>query len=145
MAGKATKEGKRMGKKGQEGHFKEPNQISEPKRGEIWLGQRRFDRNRNFRQRTKVGPARFIAEIPGIEVESDYAPIKGPKSNTEPEVKSSYSERAKNERKNAGRKTDVVTQFKTRGVDNDEDDDSIIEIEESDDESDVGVYPVIKQ
>ena len=38
----------------------------------------------------------FIAEIPGIEVESDYEPIIGPTPNTEPEVKSSYAERAKN-------------------------------------------------
>ena len=30
----------------------------------------------------------FIAEIPGIEVESDYEPIIGPKPKTEPEVKS---------------------------------------------------------
>ena len=50
----------------------------------------------------------------------------------EPEVKSSYSERAKNARKNAGQKTDVVKQSKTRGVDDDEDDASVIDIEESD-------------
>ena len=31
MAGKATKKGKRVGKKGQEGHFKGPNQVSELK------------------------------------------------------------------------------------------------------------------
>ena len=31
----ATKEGKRVGGEGQEGHFKGPNQVSEPKRGEI--------------------------------------------------------------------------------------------------------------
>ena len=51
----------------------------------------------------------FIAEIPGIEVESDYEPIIGPKPNTEQEFKSSYAERTKNARKNSGRKTDVVT------------------------------------
>ena len=37
----------------------------------------------------------FIAEIPGIEVESDYEPIILSKPNTEKEVKSSYKERAK--------------------------------------------------
>ena len=75
----------------------------------------------------------FMDEIPGIEVESNHEPIIGPKPKTEPEVKSSYSERAKNARKNAGQKTDVVTQSNTRGVDDDEDDASVIEIEESDD------------
>ena len=74
----------------------------------------------------KLVQLNFIAEIPGIEVESDYEPIIGPKPNTEPEVKSSYAERAKNARKNAGRKTDVVTKSKTRGVDDDEDDASVI-------------------
>ena len=38
-----------------------------------------------------------------------------------------------------------MTQSRTRGVDDDEDDDSVIEIEESDDESDGGVYPGIKK
>ena len=46
----------------------------------------------------KLVQPNFIAEIPGIEVESDYEPIIGPKPNTEPEVKSSYVERAKNAR-----------------------------------------------
>ena len=87
----------------------------------------------------------FIAEIPGIEVESNYEPIIGPKPNTEPEVKSSYVERTKNAHKIAGRNTDVVKQSKARGVDDYEDDASDIEIEESDDESDGGVYPGIKQ
>ena len=44
----------------------------------------------------------FIAEIPGFEVESDYEPTIGPSPNTDPEVNSSYAERAKNTRKNAG-------------------------------------------
>ena len=48
-------------------------------------------------------------------------------------------------RKNAGRKTCVVTQSNTRGVDYDDDDASVIEIEESYDESYEGLYPVIKQ
>ena len=48
-------------------------------------------------------------------------------------------------RKNAGRKTYVVTQSNTIGVDDDDDDASVIEIEDSDDESDRGVYPKIKQ
>ena len=43
----------------------------------------------------KLVQPNFIAEIPGIEVESDYEPIIWPKPNTEPEVKSSYAERAK--------------------------------------------------
>ena len=93
----------------------------------------------------KLVQPNFIAEIPGIEVESDYEPIIGPKPNTEPEVKSSYVERAENACKNAGRKTDVVKHSKTRGVDDDEDDFSIIEIGESGDESNGGVYPGIKQ
>ena len=38
-----------------------------------------------------------------------------------------------------------MTQSKTRGVDDDEDDASVIEIEDSDDELDGGVYPGIKQ
>ena len=33
----------------------------------------------------------FIAEIPGIEVKSNYEPIICPTPNTEPEVNSSYS------------------------------------------------------
>ena len=37
----------------------------------------------------KLVQPNFIAEIPGIEVESDYEPIIDPKPNTEPEVKSS--------------------------------------------------------
>ena len=41
----------------------------------------------------------FIAEIPGIEVESDYEPIIGPKPNTEPELKSLHAERINNARK----------------------------------------------
>ena len=68
----------------------------------------------------------FISEIPGVEVDSDYEPIIRQKHDTEPEVKSSYAERAKNAHKNADRKTDVVTHSKTRGVDNDEDDASVI-------------------
>ena len=48
-------------------------------------------------------------------------------------------------RKNYGRKTDVVIQSKTIGVDDDEDDDSVIYIEYSDDESDGGVYPGINK
>ena len=87
----------------------------------------------------------MIAEIPGHEVESEYEPIRGQKPNTEPEVKSSYTESAKNACKNAGQKTDVVTQSKTRGVDDDEDDASVIDIEEFDDESEGEVYPGIKQ
>ena len=87
----------------------------------------------------------FIAEIPIIEVESNYKPIIGPKPNTEPEVKSLYTERAKKACKNDGRRMDVLSQSKTRVVDDDEDDASDIEIEESDDESDVVVYPGIKQ
>ena len=38
-----------------------------------------------------------------------------------------------------------MTQSKNRGLDDDEDDTSVIEIEEYDDESDGGVYPGIKQ
>ena len=38
-----------------------------------------------------------------------------------------------------------MTQSNTRGVDDDEDDDSVIKIENFDDESDGGVYPGIKQ
>ena len=66
---------------------------------------------------SKLVQPNFIAEIPGIEVESNYDPIIGPKPNTEPEVNSSYAERVKNTRKNSGRNTDVVTQSRTRGED----------------------------
>ena len=38
-----------------------------------------------------------------------------------------------------------MIQFKTRGVDDDEDDASVTDVEDSDDESDGGVYPGIKQ
>ena len=38
-----------------------------------------------------------------------------------------------------------MTHSKNRGVDNDEDDASAIEIEEYDDESDGGVYPRVKK
>ena len=38
-----------------------------------------------------------------------------------------------------------MTKSKTRGVDDDEDDASVTEIEESDDESDGGVYPGTEQ
>ena len=86
----------------------------------------------------------FIAEIPGIEVESNYEPIIGPKPNTEPEVKPSYAERANNAHKNAGQKMDAVTQSKTRGEDDDEYDASVVDIEESDDESYGGEYTGIK-
>ena len=91
----------------------------------------------------KLVQPNFIAETPGIEIDSDYEPIIGPKPNTAPEVKSSYAERAKNGRKNAVWKTDVVTQSKTRGVDNDEDYASVIYIDESYDKSDGGLYPGI--
>ena len=74
----------------------------------------------------KLVQPNFIAEIPDIEVENDYEPIIVPKPKTEPEVKSSCAERAKNARKVSGRKTDVVTQSKTRVVDDDEDDASVI-------------------
>ena len=57
----------------------------------------------------KLVQPNFIAGIPGIEVESDCEPIVSPKPKTEPEVKSSYEGRAKNVRKNAGRKTGFVT------------------------------------
>ena len=43
----------------------------------------------------KLVQTKFISEIPGIEVESDYEPIIGTKPNTEPEVKTSYAEHAK--------------------------------------------------
>ena len=89
----------------------------------------------------KLVQPHFISEISGIEVESNYDPIIGPKPNTEPEVKSSYAERAQNARKNAGINTDVVTQSETRGVDDDENDASNIEIEESEDKSDGGCIP----
>ena len=38
---------------------------------------------------TKLVHPNCIAEIPGIEVKSDYEPIIGPQPNTEPEGKSS--------------------------------------------------------
>ena len=43
------------------------------------------------------------------------------------------------------RKTDVVTNPKNRGVDDDEYDASVVDIEESDDDSDGGLYPGINQ
>ena len=63
----------------------------------------------------------------------------------EPQVKSSYAERANNACKHSGRKTDVLTQSNTIGVDDDEGDASVIEIEEYDEESDGGVYPGIEK
>ena len=93
----------------------------------------------------KLVQPNFIAKIPLIEVESDYEPIMGPKPSTEPEVNSSYAERAKKARKNAGQNTDVMTHPKTRGVDDDEDDASVIEIEDFDVKSDGGFYARIKQ
>ena len=48
-----------------------------------------------YNKEQKMVQPNFIAEIPGIEVESNYEPIIGPKPNTEPEVKSSYADRAK--------------------------------------------------
>ena len=50
----------------------------------------------------KLVQTNFIAEFPGIEVESAYEPIIRPKPKMEPEVNSSYAERAKKARKNAG-------------------------------------------
>ena len=50
----------------------------------------------------KLVQTNFIAEFPGIEVESAYEPIIRPKHNTEPEVNSSYAERAKKARKHFG-------------------------------------------
>ena len=67
----------------------------------------------------KLVQPNFKSKIPGLEVESDYEPIIGPKPNTQPEVNSSYAERAKKVRKNYGRKTYVVTQSKTKGLDDD--------------------------
>ena len=93
----------------------------------------------------KLVQTHFIAETTGIEAESSYGAIIGPQPNTEPQVNSSHAERTKNARKSAGQKTDVVTQSKTRGVGDDEDDASVIEVEDSDEKSDGGVYPGIKQ
>ena len=59
----------------------------------------------------------FIAEIPGIEVDSNYDKIIGPKPDEEQDVKPSISERAAAVHRNAGLEANVDVQITTRGVD----------------------------
>ena len=126
---KSTKEGERVGQKGQEGHIKGPIKFLNRKGEKFeWDNDYLTEINMADNEPKLVQPD-FIAEIPVIEVESDYEPIICPTPNMEPEVNSSYADRTKNTRKNSGQKTDVVTQSKTRGVDDDEGDASVIEIE----------------
>ena len=49
----------------------------------------------------------FIAEIPGIEMDSNYEKIIGPKPDKEQDAKPSLSERAADARRNAGLETNV--------------------------------------
>ena len=141
LAGKAAKEGKSVGGKGKKAILKGQIKFLNWKGDKFDWDNDDLTENRNDWQRTKVVPAQFYSWNPR------YWGLERLWANNRPKIhyKSSYADRSKNARKNAGQKTDYLTHSKTRGVDDDEDDDSIIEIEESDDKSDVGVYPGIKQ
>ena len=87
----------------------------------------------------------FTAEIPGIEIDSDYDKIIGPKLDEEQDAKPSISERAAAARRSAGLETNVDVQVTTRGVDADIEENPVDEVDnESDDESNGGVYPLVK-
>ena len=145
MYGKATKEGEHVGEKDKKAILRGQTKFMNRKGEKFDWDNDDLTEIEMANKEPKLIQSNFIAEIPCIEVKSDYEPIIGPKPNTEPEVKSSYAQRTKNAHKNAGRKKDVVTQSNTIVVDNDVDVASIIEIEEYDDESDGGVYPGIKK
>ena len=88
----------------------------------------------------------FIAEIPGIDMDSTYYKIIGPKPDEEQDVNPSISERAAATRRNTGLETDVDVHVMTRGVDDDIEETPVDEVDnESNDESDGGVYPLVKE
>ena len=59
----------------------------------------------------------FIAEIPGIDMDSDCDKTIGPKPDEEQDAKPSVSEHAADARRNAGLETNVNIHVTTRGVD----------------------------
>ena len=84
----------------------------------------------------KLVQPNFIAEIPGIPLESDYLEIQPPQiSNQVPEIPA--AQRTAAARKNAGRDVQMTTQITPRGVDEGDDDASVIDITGSDNESEV--------
>ena len=85
-----------MGQKGQEFHLKGQIKFLNRKGEKFDWDNDNLTETEIADKEEKLVQTNFIAEIPGIEVESNYEPIIGPKPNTEPEVKSSYVERAKN-------------------------------------------------
>ena len=78
----------------------------------------------------------FIAEIPGIPLESDYQEIQPPNTSSQVQ-KMPAAQRTAAARKNAGRDMQMTTQIKPRGVDAGDEEASVIDITGSDDESEV--------
>ena len=88
----------------------------------------------------------FITEIPGIDMDSDYEKIIGPKPDEEQDAKPLISEHAEDARRNAGLESNVDVHVTTRGVDDDIEETPVYEVDdESDDELDGGVYPPVKE
>ena len=78
----------------------------------------------------------FIAEIPGIPIESDYQEVEPPNTSSQVQ-KMPAAQRTAAARTNAGLNMKVTTQIKSRGVDEGDDDASVIDATGSDDESEV--------
>ena len=88
----------------------------------------------------------FIAEIPGIDMDSDYEKIIGPKPDEEQDANPWVSKREAAARRNAGLETNVDVHVTTRGVDDDIEETPVDEVnDESDDKSDGGVYPLVAE
>ena len=88
----------------------------------------------------------FIAEISGIDMDSDYEKTIGPKPDEEQDVKPSISERAADARINAGLENNVDIHITTRGVDDDIEETPVNEVDdESDDKMDGVVYLLVKE
>ena len=78
----------------------------------------------------------FIAEIPGIPLESDYLEIQPPQTSIQvPKV--AAAQRTTAARNNAGHDMQMTTQIKPRGVDAGDKEASVIDITGSDDDSEV--------
>ena len=113
----------------------------------------KFDRNSNdlgeigvVGKQPKLIQLDFIAEIPRIEMDSDYDKIIGPKPDEEQDAKPSISERAAAARRNPGLETNVDVHVTTRGVDYEIAETPVYEVDyESDEKSYGGVYPLVKK
>jgi hypothetical protein len=103
-----------------------------------------LDKIEQVDKQPKLIEPNFIAEIPGIEVEGDFEPISGKQPDVEPPEKSTTAERATVARRNSGCDKIVTRSAKPRGVDIGSRNE-VIEIEDSDDKSDGGVYQEVKK